>query len=281
MIKETGLVYPDGSVKSKEEIQRDNAETAVKAGVEITRNIIYPNQEEYDLSGRIGNPFKFGIISDTHLASKQERLHELDEMYEKFKQEGIDTVFHCGDIVDGYGVYRGQEFEVKVAGQDEQIDYAVAQYPKVEGIDTYFITGNHCLRQYERGGVDPGKPINQRRPDLKYLGQMKAKVRMADDTTMELLHPDGAVAYALSYKAQRAINNLTADNVPDIMAWGHYHTSFYMNYRDINFLQVPCFKGQGLWEARKGLNPTIGGWIVEGKIDDGTVTEFNPTLFKY
>jgi len=276
-----GLYYPDGSFKSKEEVRRDLAQEAVAIGVDVACNVIYPNQESYDLSQRIGNPFKIGIISDTHLASKKERLVELGEMYHIFQREGVTTVFNCGDITDGYGVYRGQEFEVKLAGQDEQIDYCVAQYPKIDGIETYFITGNHDLRMYEKGGVDVGKPISEQRPDLHYLGQVKAKIKMVDDTVMELLHPNGGSAYALSYKAQRHINNLTPNNIPDILAWGHYHTSFFMNYRDINFLQVPCFKDQSLWEARKGLNPTIGGWLVEGVINDGRITKFKPELFTF
>lgn len=276
-----GICFIDGSFRSKEEIIRDTSAGVVALGVEVVRNVIYPNQGEYDLSEKIGNPFHFGLISDPHLASKQEKLHELNEMYQTFKREGVSLVFNTGDISEGYGVYRGQEFEVKCAGQDEQVDYVVANYPKVEGIETYFITGNHDLRQYERGGIDVGKPISERREDLHYLGQMTAKIKMLNDTTMELLHPDGGSAYALSYKAQRSINNLNAEELPDILAWGHYHTSFYMNYRNINFLQVPCFKGQGLWEKRKGLSPTIGGWLVDGKIEGNKITQFKPELFTY
>lgn len=278
-----GLYLPSGEFRSKAEIDGAISAQAMEAGIDtiIKRNNIYPNQDEYNLSKQLGNPFHFGLISDTHLASKQERLHELNEMYQTFKKEGIRVVIHAGDMTDGYGVYRGQEFEVKCAGQDEQIEYAVANYPKIAGIDTYFITGNHDLRMYERGGVDPGKPISKQRPDLHYLGQMAARIKMYDGTTMEVLHPDGGVAYALSYKAQRSINNLTPDNVPDMMAWGHYHTSYYMYYRRIHFNQVPSFKGQGIWEKRLGLNPTIGGWIIDGQVQGGKVNRYKPTLFTY
>lgn len=278
-----GLYLPNGEFRSKLEIEGAISAQAIQAGLDtvVHRNNIYPNQEQYDLSRQLGNPFHFGMVSDTHLASKQERLHELNEMYHTFQREGVRVVIHCGDLTDGYGVYKGQEFEVKCAGQDQQVEYAVANYPKVAGIDTYFITGNHDLRQYEKGGIDVGKSISQQRPDLHYLGQMAAKITMAQGGTMEMLHPDGGVAYAMSYKAQRSINNLTPDNIPSIMAWGHYHGSFYMNYRGINFNQVPCFKGQGLWEKRLGLNPTIGGWIIDGQIQSGKVNRYKPTLFTY
>jgi hypothetical protein len=158
----------------------------------------------------------------------------------------------------------------------------VENYPKVPGIDTYFITGNHDLRMYERGGIDPGKPIAQRRPDMHYLGQMAAKIRMDNDGIIEMLHPSGGAAYAQSYKAQRAINNLAPDNIPGIMMWGHYHGAFYMNYRGIHFNQVPCTKGQGVWEKSLGLNPIIGGWIVDGQVQPGgKINKYKPALFTY
>ncbi len=226
--------------------------------------------------------FQFGVVSDTHLGSKKERLDALNEMYDTFEKEGVTVVWHCGDQTDGYGVYRGQEFELKMMGQDEQVDYVVANYPKRKGINTYFITGNHDLRQYENGGIDVGKPIAQRRDDMKYLGQVEAKVMLPNEVTLDLLHPGGNNAYALSYKAQRMINNLTPKELPDILCFGHYHTAFYMHYRDINFLQVPSFKDQGLWEKRQGLNPVIGGWLVNGHITgEGSIDNFKPQLFTY
>lgn len=66
-----------------------------------------------------------------------------------------------------------------------------------------------------------------------------------------------------------------------MMFWGHYHTAYYMYYRGIHFLQAPCFKTQGLWEKRLGLNPTVGGWIVDGRIKNGKITEFKPTLYTF
>lgn len=222
----------------------------------------------------------FGVVSDTHLSSKQERLDALERLYDTFEQEGVTQVFHAGDLTDGYGVYRGQEFELKQLGQAEQIAYAIANYPHRKGITTSFISGNHDLRQYERGGVDPGVPIADKRKDMRYLGPMTAKVKFPSGIEMELLHPDGGVAYALSYKAQRAINNLTPDNMPDILVYGHYHTSFYMCYRGIHFLQVPCTKGQGLWEKRLGINPTIGGWLVDATIMGRHIERFKPELIQ-
>ena len=251
-------------------------------GEMFIRSKTSPERDVFDLGGILSKDFKIGAISDPHLASKKERLEDLQATYEIFKSQGVSVVLNAGDITDGWGVYRGQEFEVKYFGQEEQIAYTVAKYPQVPGIITLFITGNHDLKQYEKGGVDPGVAISQQREDMKYLGQVYAKVRFPNGAMAELLHPGGGTAYALSYKPQRFINNLAPQDVPDIMVWGHYHTSFYMHYRNVNFIQAPCFKDAGIFEKRLGLNPTIGAWIIEGKISDqGNISKFKPELITF
>lgn len=246
----------------------------------IKTRVPNPEKTTIDESG-MGRYLKFGLVSDNHAGSKKERLDRLEQMYDIFAKEGVGVVYHAGDITEGHGVYRGQEFEVAKLGQDEQIDYVVATYPARRGITTKFITGNHDLRQYERGGIDPGPTIARRRQDLQYLGPMTASVNFKDRVKMELLHPAGGSAYALSYKAQRDINNRTPGDLPHILAYGHFHTSFYMYYRNIHFFQVPCFKDAGLWEKRLGLNPTIGGWMVEATIGDGQIKKMKPELYTF
>jgi len=231
------------------------------------------------------NVLRFGVVADSHLGSKKERLQELNSTYDRFQREGITTVFNAGDVTEGVGVYRGQEYEVHKHGQDEQIDYAIKAYPKRDGITTYTISGNHDLRQTERGGIDPLIPISRQRKDIVYMGQMVSMAQIADNLWAEIIHPAGGGAYALSYKAQRDINNRVPENLPDILMYGHYHHSYYMYYRNIHFLQVPCFKDAGGWERRLGLNPTIGAWIVEAKIGDGEggarIESFTPQLHTY
>jgi len=223
----------------------------------------------------------FGLVSDTHLGSKHERTPTLERMYDKFQQEGVKVVFHIGDWTDGVGVYRGQEFEVNHYGQEDQIDYTIQNYPQRDGIITVGIGGNHDLKQYEHGGVDPMVQVARARKDIKYIGQYAGKARLGGDITMELVHPLGNVAYALSYRAQRDINNRAPDDLPNILLYGHFHTSYYMRYRGIDFIQVPCFKDAGHFEHRLGLNPTIGGWIVAGKHNGENVYQFDPRLYTF
>ena len=134
----------------------------------------------------------FGIVSDTHLCSKEEKLDELHTFYEICRKIGIQSVFHVGDIVAGNNVYRGQENEVKVFGADAQARYVVRNYPKVHGIQTYFIAGNHDLVYWVRSGVDIGHFIAQRE-DLDYLGQYEGNIKLGN-VRVRLLHPDSGGA---------------------------------------------------------------------------------------
>jgi len=210
-------------------------------------------------------------------------LDYLEAAYDLIRAEGAKTIFHTGDLTDGWGVYKGQEFEVKMLGQEEQIEYAIKNYPHRDRVKTLTISGNHDLRQYEKGGTDPLVQIARARPDIIYLGQIDSKCQLSPKVIMELMHPAGNVAYALSYKAQRDINNREQTDLPDILVYGHYHSSFYMHYRGIQFLQAPCFKHGGLWEKSKGLNPTIGCWVVEATLssDLEQLQSFKPNLFKF
>ena len=88
------------------------------------------------------NTFSFGIVSDTHLCSRLEKLDELHTFYEICRKEGITDIIHCGDLIDGWGMFRGQENEVHTFGARNQAEYVVKYYPKVKGIETFFITGN-------------------------------------------------------------------------------------------------------------------------------------------
>ena len=228
-----------------------------------------------------GGLLHFGLVSDTHLGSKKERLDCLEMAYDRFSREGVSVVFHVGDWMDGVGVYRGQELEVNQLGQQAQINYCIEKYPKRNGVQTVGITGNHDLRAYEHGGCDPLVSIARARKDITYIGQYNADVRLADQVSMELLHPMGNTAYALSYKPQRDINNRSPDNLPNMLAYGHYHTSLFMHYRGIDFVQVPCFKEAGYFEKRLGLNPTIGAWIIDGKTNGEVIQNFKPDLFTF
>ncbi len=228
-----------------------------------------------------GKDFLFGFVTDTHLGSTQERLHDLDNAYKIFQQEGVSKVYHAGDVVAGIKVYKGQENELKVWGLNKQADYVAKQYPKVEGIDTYFITGNHDLSFLNESGADIGTVIEAKRKDMIYLDQIESDVKLTKDVMMRLWHGGGGTAYALSYKGQRLIASLESGQKPKIILAGHYHQPYYMDYRNINYLQGGAFERQSLWLKRAGIQPSCTAWLVECHTNDGLINRFKPELLKF
>lgn len=159
----------------------------------------YSNQT--DLSEQMPDRGSFGLISDTHLCSDAERLDLVREAYRTFKRRGITKVFHVGDLVDGQDVYKGHNMHVKVFGGQAQAAYFIRNYPKIRGITTYAISGNHDLATYLKTGMDSASLITtgflhhgkwiEGRKDIVYLGQYSHRVILPQEVTMQLLHPRG------------------------------------------------------------------------------------------
>lgn len=206
--------------------------------------------------------FEFGVVSDTHLCSTEEKLDELHTFYDICRKVGVKTVLHAGDLVSGWRVYRGQENEVKVFGAKNQAEYVIKNYPKVKGIYTYFILGNHDESWYKLAGVDIGELIAAKRDDMWYFGFYEATITL-NGVKIMLHHGDGGGAYALSYKAQKYAEAIPSGSKPRVLIFGHWHTAHYFWYRNIHILNAGCFEGQTLFLRRKMLNPAIGGWIVD------------------
>jgi predicted phosphodiesterase len=214
----------------------------------------------------IGETYKFAAIADTHLCSKEEKMSELHAFYDICKEEGITDVYHAGDILAGQGVYRGQEYEIHTFGADNQVNYCVKNYPKVKGITTHFILGNHDYIYYKQIGLDVGKMIAQEREDMNYLGLFEANINIGGINLIRLIHPDGGMAYAMSYRMQKYVEQISSGKKPRIIISGHQHTALWFLYRNVYVVQAGAFEGQTTLILRKGINPSIGGYIITVKL---------------
>ena len=203
---------------------RKKAEKVTKPA-EDTKRVVVQNQEPtaYDSKWDGAQVIRFALMGDTQLGSKYTQLTHLHNFYDRLVKEGITTVYHTGDMVDGLKMRTGHEYELYEISADEQRDDVVKNYPYREGITTYFITGNHDASIYKQVGYDIGRAISEKRPDMIYLGRDCAVVYLTPNCTLELRHPWDGTAYALSYKPQKMIEAMESDSKPNILAIGHYH----------------------------------------------------------
>lgn len=234
---------------------------------------------------------RFGVVADTHLCCKEERLGELHNQYDLFVKEGITTVFHAGNPIDGYiqRINGESVFETTIDGQAR---YFAQNYPARAGITTYYITGDDH-ESWFAPGFNIGFYLQmiaekEGREDLIYIGHVEADVAvMVGDskraTIIKVQHPGGGSAYARSYKGQKQVEAFEGGEKPDILIQGHYHVSNYMNDRNIHVVNMPGFQDQTIFARKKNLRMEVGGAIIEFKVnpEDGSVTRFRPEFNRY
>lgn len=225
---------------------------------------------------------RFGVVADCHINNKCTQITFLHKLYDIFQREGINTVYNAGDIDDGEKMHKGHEYELYNHGADEHVAEIVRVYPQRSGIETQFITGNHDLSYIKLIGLDIGDRIAQQRPDMRYLGREDAKVYITENCCLELLHPGGGTAYAISYKPQKIVESMSGGEKPNILIVGHFHKAEWLFYRNVHILQGGCTEAQTQFMRSKQLAAMMGGFIVEVRVhDDGSIDEIQYRFFPF
>jgi hypothetical protein len=223
------------------------------------RSVTIPSDKDY---------VRFIMYGDTQLGSYYERIDVIAAVYQYAKEKGIDKVLHTGDVFDGHKVYNGQEFEVHKHGWDQQKKHGLKVFPKVAGVNTYFITGNHDASLTKLAGVNVGEEWSQARPDWHYLGQDYGRITFqtpsGETLNVDMIHPDGGTAYAISYRSQRIIEQMEGGTKPHILGIGHFHKAELLpQYRNICAIQTACCQNQTPFMKRKPTAAHVGFWDVE------------------
>ena len=225
---------------------------------------------------------RFGLIGDTHINSKYTQLTFLHDFYDECAREGIDTVYHCGDIDDGENMRVGHAYDCYTQGADEHVAEIARVYPKRTGIKTRFITGNHDASMMKRCGHNIGPVIASQRSDMEYLGSDCARVWLTPTVDLELRHPWDGSAYSISYKVQRMIEGMDIYNRPQVIAVGHYHKGGEFYFGGVEAFIVPCFQGETPFSIGKNIPVAMGGYIVEMRLDDeGNIKSIAPRRLRY
>jgi hypothetical protein len=231
----------------------------------------------------------FGVVSDTHFASKHHRNECLQDFVDYAMEEfGISRILHSGDIVAGINMYPGQQNEILCWGLENQAASAAKLLPMRNGLTWDMIAGNHDESLMKAGGADVLDKISKLRPDVEnhgfYSGLFDIEIPEAKQPIkVELFHPEQAGAYAMTYHVQKAIENIPPGMKPQMLFVGHEHVSSWMpDYRGISAFQCGCFEDQTLYLKRKHKNPSIGGWIIDVGISaDGSVKTVSSTWIRY
>lgn len=259
---------PDGLAEFLAESARDRAsliEALERDGFLVLRD--RPTERTVELDAPEEGTVRFGVVSDTHLGHRHQQLTHLRDFYAKATDFKADFILHAGDFVDGQNMHRDQQFELFRHGVDAQARYAAEHYPVLRRgrkvLATWVIGGNHDAAGWNDAGANVLRQVAAEREDIEFLGAPTATF-VHGGLRIMLMHPDGGVAYARSYKLQKIVEGFEADAKPHLLFCGHWHVAAHVPaLRNVEAFAVPCFQSQTAFMRRKGLQPVIGGILVE------------------
>jgi len=237
--------------------------------------------------------YRFGVISDTHLGSKHERLDVCEALYDWFAAEGITHVLHGGNWIDGEKSFNRHELQDEAHGRQNQLRYMVERYPQRKGMTTLYVAGDDHEGWYNQsdggdiGGDLERLAIEEGRNDLAYCGYVESfftleHARTGETSKLMLQHPGGGSAYALSYAPQKVVESFQPGEKPGVVIFGHWHKLEFANIRGIWSLQAGCVKDLDTFGRKKRLSYHVGGSILELRQGPrGEVHEATPRMRYY
>lgn len=208
---------------------------------------------------------KLAFLSDTHFGSKYCAEDKVADAVDEINNYHPHAIFFGGDIIDGYGVYKGQEFELSAHSLPDQLEKA-----EILGdlkADVYAIDGNHSEAFVKRGSGYPQKIFCEQFDNWHYSGIYHGSYKIFTHNNQQLLvdiiHPNGTGAYALSYPAQKVLRNLPHQT--DILALGHYHQTGYFqipnNGTYTHSIMIPSFQESTPYAQRMGHVKSFIGYV--------------------
>lgn len=243
---------------------------------------------------------RFGVFGDTHFGSKHAQVSALRKFIQiAVEQWGVENFLCTGDMMAGYGVYRGQQNDLYAMGADEQVESLCKSLPRYEGVRYFMIGGNHDYSFIRQNGINVIRLAAMQRPDIVYCGFDQAEIPLVERNgevlaSAILWHPSGGVPYALSYRGQkmaaevsrRELAHVVLERKPSptvrFIFWGHLHVSDFFPHGPIWVVGPGCFEGSNGYLKAKGLEPVIQGLVVEADLTEGGLVagaHFHPYQF--
>ena len=236
------------------------------------------------------------MLSDLHIGSRMFLADDFErfllwlngKMGESDIVNRVKYLIIAGDLVDGVGVYPGQEFQLAEKDPKKQYEKAAELLKKVpNGIQIIISPGNHdAVRQaLPQPAVSPdiadalygmenvrwvGDPSYVKLHGVMFLIYHGKSMDDVIATTPELSYhrPTDAMKLLLrsrhlapTYGKRTALSPelrdfLVIDPVPDVMHSGHVHTYGELNHRGTLLVNSGTWQGQTNFQSNMGIEPT-------------------------
>lgn len=235
-----------------------------------------PKKYEHKFSNK---HVKFGVISDTHIGEKAFDEELLLRAFKYFDKEKVDAIYHVGDITEGMSGREGHIYALNRIGFQNQIRYTEDLFQQTKS-QIYAITGNHdqWYQKKNNSGADIGEELEVRLSNFHYLGMNEADIKLSDNVTMKLFHPNDGTAYAPGYKLMKLIESFGGGEKPNILLQGHYHKALYMFSRNIHSYEAGTICGQTEFMRLKKIQAHKGFWLIDAYFNNRGIDKIKNTF---
>ncbi|MEM0441382.1 MAG: metallophosphoesterase [Candidatus Caldarchaeum sp.] len=267
----------------------------------ILTDIILPDVDENSI--RISNKIPenyFVLTSDVHVGSKHFRKDSFERFLDWLNRgrdgvvKRISHLIICGDLVEGIGIYPGQEKDLELRNVEDQLKAAAELLAEIpQRIKIVFSPGNHepVRKALPQPPLQPRyrRILNEKREIIHVSNPAEI---VADGRRLTIYHGQGldeiiqslpTVSYSnLPEKAVEVVTTLlryrhlspiyggntqllpmTSDRLvitetPHLLQTGHIHVLVNTVYRGVRLVNTGAWQEQTDYQKALGLEPNIG-----------------------
>lgn len=262
---------------------------AAQRGLYIANEIFRPDVPASNKWIPSDSVSSIAFLSDIHVGSYMFMKPQWDRMIDWLKKNAYDTELNYlvlpGDVVDGIGIFPGQEEELNISNIYKQYE-ALANYLKEvpDHIKIVLQPGNHdsvrlaepqpalssiFTKMFDSNIMMVSNPVNLKvegRTVLTYHGKSiddwVAGVRQLsyEDPVgvMEQMVKRRHVAPMYGQKTALAPEKkdyLAMENLPDIFISGHVHGAGFKDYRGVKMINASAWQNQTEYQKMHNFNP--------------------------
>ena len=226
---------------------------------------------------------KFAVIADIRAGSKSEQFRVLNDMYLKFYKDGIHKVFILGNLLEGK--YTGdilKKYGKSLITNDAygQADHFISNYPHIDGIKTYFITGN--LDHSFSGEMNVGEYIESQRDDMEYLGPKGCNI-FFNNVRVRLEQLKNGKAYTIAYPIQKYVRSMSkSENYDLVFLSGELNFQHFPEQKGMQIFSIPSLVSRTPRMINDSQSNTIGAYIFEMEYTpNGSLKRIVPIVSTY
>ncbi len=295
----------------KDEVVAVEGTLADDGGILFVDTFHFPDVPRTHSPSTADRKVEAALISDVHVGSEEfvaDAWNEFTSWLHTEEAEHVEYLLIAGDMVEGVGVYPGQDEELEIVDIYDQYE-VFSEYLKdvPGGMEIVMIPGNHdAVRLAEpqpafdenlreimsahdaRISANPSTVTVEGVSVLMYHGvSLDEVIAELPEEEASYDRPQDAMEHLLKKRhvapqygghtrtAPEEADHLVMEEVPDIFHTGHVHKLGYGSYHNVLMLNSSCWQAQTDFQKSVNLDPDVGyAPIVDLQTLDLTIRQF-------